>query len=316
MPTLALPNISTTSAPPQTSPILEWSQTTVYSQGSFVVFNGSVYLSLVNVNTGNFPNAAGSVSWVIVTGGTLSMSLFDLNLGNDPANSPLPWAIGTTYSIGNVVAGSDGIAYVSLTNSNLGNDPTLDAGVNWSSSGLLVPWTRTFTQGGGNSLWTQIGGASFPFGVGISKLNIIYPVNSGPVSQSLTRNVFRLPAGFLKKAPQDPTAGTMSWLGAPSNLAFEDWTYFGDYLVSMDSYPIVLRFVADVQDVATMDPMFCEGLACRIGFEICETLTQSNTKQQTIASTYKEFMNKAKRSNAIDMSATEPPLDDFIACRI
>jgi hypothetical protein len=84
----------------------------------------------------------------------------------------------------------------------------------------------------------------------------------------------------------------------------------------MDSYPIVLRFVADVQDVATMDPMFCEGLACRIGFEICETLTQSNTKQQTIASTYKEFMNKAKRSNAIDMSATEPPLDDFIACRI
>jgi hypothetical protein len=316
MPALTLANISTTSGPPSTTPIAEWNQTTAYSQGTFVVFNGVVYLSLSNTNTGNFPNAAGSTSWVLVTNGTLYMSLFDLNVGNDPALAPALWAVGTTYSIGNMVGGSDGRIYTSLTNGNIANDPTLDSGVNWTSAGLLNPWTTVFTQGGGNSLWTQIGGASFPFGVGISKLNLNWPINCGPVSQALTRNVYRLPAGFLRKAPQDPSAGTMSWLGAPGNLAYEDWTYFGNYLVSMDSFPILLRFVADVQDVSTFDPMFCEGLAYRIGLEVCEPLTQSNTKQQTIAQAYKEFMSRAKRTNAINMGSTEAPLDDFIACRI
>jgi hypothetical protein len=59
---------------------------------------------------------------------------------------------------------------------------------------------------------------------------------------------------------------------------------------------IVLRFAADIQDVTLMDPMFCEGLGARIGLEICEPLTQSDSKLSTISQIYKTFMSEARAS--------------------
>jgi hypothetical protein len=265
---LASPLPSTGSTTPITSPVLEWQSGTTYGIGSFVMFNGSEYLSLVANNTANYPNAAASTSWIIVTNGTLYMSLLDLNIGNAPATSPLAW-------------------------------------------------TTSFTQGGGNQYWMQIGGASFPNGVGLTILgsNLFYPLGSGPASQTFSRNVFRLPAAFLREAPQDPKAGISSFLGAPGNLYSNDWLYEGNYIVSMCATPIRLRFIADVADVTTMDDMFCEGLAARIGIEVCEPLTQSTEKIRTIGQAYDRFMGKAKLSNAILLGAKEPPLDDWIACR-
>lgn len=37
----------------------------------------------------------------------------------------------TIYGINDIVEGSDGLFYISLKNSNLGNDPTTDSGANW-----------------------------------------------------------------------------------------------------------------------------------------------------------------------------------------
>jgi hypothetical protein len=79
---------------------------------------------------------------------------------------------------------------------------------------------------------------------------------------------------------------------------------------------IVFRFVADVQDVAQMDPMFCEGLGARIGLEICEPLTQSDSKLNVISQIYKTFMSEARAENGIEEGTEELPLDDFISCRI
>ena len=79
-----------------------------------------------------------------------------------------------------------------------------------------------------------------------------------------TRNVYRLPANYLRKAPQDPKAGVFSWLGAPGNRQADDWTYEGNYLMTLDGGPIVFRFIADLQNVADFDDMFCEALSCRL----------------------------------------------------
>ena len=65
--------------PPQSSPVIEWSQAVTYALGNVVMFNGSQYLSIVAANLGNFPNAAGSTFWAALTGATLSMSLIALN---------------------------------------------------------------------------------------------------------------------------------------------------------------------------------------------------------------------------------------------
>src|SRR5262249_22958469 len=224
------------------------------------------------------PNAAGSTFWAAMTGGTLYMSLIDLNLGNNPANAPALWASGTTYAINNLVGGSDGIIYKSLSNGNLGNNPVTDGGVHWQNTGTLNPWTTVFTQGGGNQQWRQIGGAAFPMGVGLAELNIVYPLNSGPLTQDRTRNLFRLPSGFLRQAPRDPKAGSTSYLGASSALEYEDWNFEGNYLVSWDVLPIIFRFVADVTDVIAFDDMFCEMLAAQIAEDVAPLLTQSNVK--------------------------------------
>jgi hypothetical protein len=320
MPTLTLQSALTPSAfftppaPITTTPIDEWQIETAYSVGEFVIFNAAVYVTIAS-GTGNFPNAVGSTSWAACTGGTLWQSLTDLNIGNNPANTAAAWSGSTSYSIGNVVAGSDGYNYTSLINSNLNHNPANNAfPSDWTQNGLTA-WTSTFIAGGGNSQWLQIGGAAFPTGVGLAGLNINFPLGAGPVSDTGTRNAFRLPSGYLRRAVQDPSAGRSSQLGFPSNSESNDWEFDGDYLVSDSNTLIVLRFVADEQDVSKMSDMFCEGVARRIALEICEPLTQSTAKLTEIRNEYKFFIDKAKTSNFIDTEADEEPLDDWIACR-
>jgi hypothetical protein len=55
-----------------------------------------------------------------------------------------------------------------------------------------------------------------------------------------------------------------------------------------------------------MDPMFCEGLGARIGLEICEPLTQSDSKLSTISQIYKTFMGEARAINGIEQGPVEP----------
>lgn len=311
------PNFPVTPITPVTpTPVAEWSITQTYALGSFVQFKGGQYLAIAGNNTGNFPNAAASTFWIALSGGTLYQSPIDLNLGNSPSSAPALWAAGTTYAINNLVGASDGFIYKSVGSGNVGNNPVLDGGVHWTNTGVLNPWTTVFTQGGGNSQWTQIGGASFPSGVALTQLRIQYPINAGPSSQSTTANIFRIPAGFLRKAPTDPKAGVWPFLGAPAGAWPEDWEFDGPYIVSHETNPIMLRFVADVTDVSTMHPMFCEGLACRIAVEVCEKLTQSTAKVQMIEGQYKTFMGEARLSNAILLGAEEPPIDDYIVARL
>lgn len=311
--------LAPTSSPPvpaQSSPIVEWVQAQVYSIGAFVLFNGTEYVSLANNNTGNFPTAAASTFWAAVTLGTSYMSLIDLNYGNNPANAPALWSSITTYASGNQVGGSDGTIYTSATNGNLNHNPITDGGVHWTNTGVLNPWTTVFTQGGGNQQWMQIGGSAVGVGgVGLSELNIVYPLNSGPSTQESTRNVYRLPSGYFKTCSQDPKAGSTSFLGAEGGLAYKDWLIERPYLVSREVGPIMFRFVTDIVDVTMMNSMFCEGVAARIAREVCESLTQSTAKHAEIDRIYDKVMFEARLSNAIEAGAEEPPVDDWIECR-
>lgn len=305
-----------------------YDSTQSYFSGELVYTTGGdgrarIYVSLQG---GNSDNPATATAWsatttyneadVVTYLSTPYLSLIDNNLNQTPSASPAAWSVSTTYAIGNTVYDTeDGLIYTSLTNGNVGNNPSADGGVHWSTAGVLCPWTSVFTGGTGSLKWRQIGGTEFPNGVGVTTLDIVYPLGSGPSSQSTTHNVYRLPAGYLRTAAQDPKAGAVSILGAPGNIPFNDWTYEGAYIVSADTGVIVFRFVADVQDVTTMDDMFCEGLACRIGLEVCEPLTQSTAKLTTIAAEYKTMMGEARTVNAIEAGWQDPPLDDFIACR-
>jgi hypothetical protein len=274
-----------------------------------------VFMSLSNANS-DTPNVAtvydATVQYkqddVVSNGGFEWRSLLAINKANTPAVGPAAFDIGATYAATNTVTGSDNYIYSSVGSGNIGNDPTTDGGVHWTNTGTLTAWARTPTILVSSINWR-------PIVATLGDVNTIYPIGSGPSSQGSTRNVFRLPAGYLKTAPQEPKAGSTSYLGAPSGLAYTDWEYEGDYIVSGQSGPIILRFVADIQDVQEMTAMFCEGLACRIATAICEPLTQSTTKLQAIASEYNKVMGEARISNAIEEGAEEAPIDDYLLCR-
>lgn len=305
-----------------------YSSSTSYYVGELVYTtagNGTsrVYLSL---QSGNSDNPATATAYdattvymknqVVTYLSVAYMSLIDLNSGNTPSSAPALWDAGTTYGAGDSVGGSDGVIYTSVGAGNIGNDPTIDGGVNWTSTGVLNPWTTVFVGGSGSDKWLLIGGAEFPYGVGLMSLNITYPLSIGPSNQAVARSIFKLPAGFLREASQNPKSGVTTWLGAPSGITYNDWVLENGFLLTMDTGPIPYRFVTNVTDVSRMDPMFCEGLAARVAFEVCEALTQSTSKLGAIAKVYDEWMSQARTVNAIEQGTEESPDDSYVTCRL
>lgn len=287
-----------------------YNSTATYAQNNWVTYLGINYVSLQNNNLGNTPSSSPTF-WIAQQAATYYVSLIDFNLNNDPSLAPALWASGTTYGAGASVGASNGLIYTSVGAGNLGHDPTLDiAGTYWTNTGVLNPWTTVNNFGKANTQWLQL------LSVVIKDMPIIYPLGAGPVFQTYSKNIYRLPANFLRRAPQDPKAGSVSFLGAPTGLMYDDWELEGNYIVTREVYPIVLRFVADVVDVTQFDDMFCEGLGARMGMETCERLTQSTAKMSGISAMYRQFMTEARMVNGIETGPTEPPEDSYITCRI
>jgi hypothetical protein len=299
-----------------------YDSTISYFTGDLVYKAGAIsgaYQVFMSLKTGNTDIPDVASAWVNTTtyyadqtvssAGSQWRSLLPFNIGLTPTDGPGDWSALITYSSGNQVAGSNRQIYTSAVNGNVGNDPVTDSGANWTATGTYNGWTRVPVIPVSSINWLPIQSA-------LSSLSFSYPIGTGPASQLIARKVYRLPAGFLREAPQDSKAGSVSSLGAPSGLQYTDWEYESDYLISGDAGPIVYRFVADVTKVRSFDDMFCEGLACRLATAICEPLTQSQSKIQTIASEYKLLMGEARLVNSIEEGATEPAVDDYIACRV
>jgi len=303
-----------------------YDSTLAYSSGELVYTaagdgTNRVYRSLQNGNsdvpgtaTAYDPTVTYFKNQVVTFAAVAYMSLIDLNLNNEPDLAPVLFNIATTYAAGNRVGGSDGVIYQSIGSGNLGHDPTLDGGVNWTNTGVLNPWTTVFTGGTGSDKWLQIGGKEFPSGVGLTTLNIVYPAGAGPSSQSFSANVFLKPAGYLRLAPQNPKPG-IGALGGPTGVGYDDWLIEGEYLISSCAGPITLRFVADFTDVARMDAMFCEGVAARIALAVMDTITQSNAQIQIVQGVFKKWESEAATVDAIESGYEQEPDDPYVTVR-
>jgi hypothetical protein len=309
-----------------------WASGTTYGLNDVITgSDGLVYQSRVAGNVGHDPTSGDSYAyWGLFFGSTIAaeyVGAYDALL---------------TYAKGDHSVGSDNLVYVSLSAGNIGHDPVSDGGVHWGVAANQTPADDTLATGSGvggtsfysgelvftgNKVWYSLQNSNTDAPSGSTKWmnfsaaptialpNIVYPIGAGPFSDTTTRNVYQLPNGFLREAPQAPKAGSQMYLGAPSGLGYNDWEYGDNYFVSIISGPIPFRFAADIADPAQFDPMFVEGFASRIGFEICEEVTQSTAKQGACASAYKQFMSEARTVNAIEEGPTEPPEDAYIECR-
>lgn len=244
-----------------------WVSTTTYETGEVVSHSGSVWRSLIVVNT-----------------------------GHTPADAPAAYNPDVTYTVGQQVTAGDGFIY-EAAGTTTDDDPTTDGGVNWTDTGDPAAWARVPTLQASATSWT-------PIFANMRPLNLIYPIGTGPRNQTGARNIFRLPAGYLRRATVNPKEFRSQ----------NDWEITGQYVTSTE--PVLLfGFAADMVTVREFDPMFCEGLAARMARDGCETITQSRGKLQDATTAYATYMTEARLVNAIENEYEEPPEDEYLAVR-
>ena len=65
-----------------------------------------------------------------------------------------------------------------------------------------------------------------------------------------------------------------------------------------------------------MDPMFCEGLGQRMGWAMCEAVTQAADKKQSCLAAYMLVMAEARAVNGIETGDEEPYEDEYVLVRL
>ncbi len=239
----------------------------------------------------------------------------------------------TTYAPGDIVKDPTGYLWLSVVGSNTGNTPGLGGGVpfwlsyfgpviaqNWSGTVAYIPGDIVYTSPNvyicvlahknhaqpNATYWHVIAGATLSGGVSTVPYT---PIGYTP-DGSTVRNIHRLPANFLRMAAQDPKAVAAERLTVSAEMQYHDWELESGFMFTNDADPIVLRFVADQSDVATMDPIFCEVWAARQAVELCLVLTQSIEKLNTCLGLYARYTRIARNINAVESGSTEEDEDD------
>ena len=119
-------------------------------------------------------------------------------------------------------------------------------------------------------------------------------------------NAFVLPADCLR--PIFPPLLDIDWkvenhLGEPA-------------ILTNDGDTLQLRYVAKITDPTIFDALFVDSLACRIAWQLCERITQSNSKKQLIYEEYRISIQEAKKMNAIEIGHLIAPQDEWISGRL
>lgn len=199
------------------------------------------------------------------------------------------WHTDMRYAPGELALGSNGAVYLSLIASgNQSHDPVSTTG-----------------------FWRIVNGTA-------TGLSVLYPIGSGPWSDTRTQNVFRLPRGYLRQAPTNPKGGGVGWLGSPRGTVHEDWVLEGNYLVSGTQGPLLLRYVADDVDVPGWPAAFCEMLASRLGEEIAPSLVEGSMLASMLNNCrrhYRTERHAASTTNGIEVGPVDSEMDSYITCR-
>lgn len=123
-------------------------------------------------------------------------------------------------------------------------------------------------------------------------------------------NAYPLPSDFLRLLPPDPY----------DNLNSTDWQIESiegsPAIVTDDDAPLEIRYIWRVTDPNAMDALFLELWATDLAFETCQEITGSNTKKEGVREDRKQIIRDAKRTNAIENVAAQPPEDVWVTARL
>lgn len=83
-------------------------------------------------------------------------------------------------------------------------------------------------------------------------------------------------------------------------------------LTNQDASPLQLRYIFRASE-AKFDPLFTLMLACAIGWQIAERVTQSNSKRDAIRQRYIDVRREARRLNAFERVPDKSPIDSWVS---
>lgn len=126
---------------------------------------------------------------------------------------------------------------------------------------------------------------------------------------------YALPSDFLRLDminDEYPAAVLDNYIGAET----QEYMIEGNTILTDIDAPLKLRYIARIDDPNQWDVNFREMLASRIAAEICEDLTQSDTKKQAAWNDYKRAKTNAIRIGAIEKPPATPPDNTWMISRI
>ena len=124
-----------------------------------------------------------------------------------------------------------------------------------------------------------------------------------------------LPSDYLlvdQVGEQMPTVGSDSYVGTE----IVDYAIENGRLLTDMAAPLALRYVARITDPTVWDAHFAEVLACKLAWELCEELTQSDAKRQLAQGEFRNAVAAAIKVNAILRVPTQFADGNWINSRI
>jgi len=86
-------------------------------------------------------------------------------------------------------------------------------------------------------------------------------------------------------------------------------------ILTNDGSSLNIRYIARITDPALFDPSFVQMFACKLAWQCCERITQSNTKRTAMMEEYELHRREARKANAFELSAQAQPVDEWLVGR-
>lgn len=137
-------------------------------------------------------------------------------------------------------------------------------------------------------------------------------------------NYYILPSDFLDLAMPDQIT-TYNYGRVPNvpNIPADqtDWQIesYDNSTIAITSNiesPIYIRYVSSDILESIFDVCFAEAFSAALAMEICEELTQSNSKLGNVSKMYDDSIERAKKRNAFEMKPIEAPVDRYLTVRL
>jgi hypothetical protein len=131
------------------------------------------------------------------------------------------------------------------------------------------------------------------------KRTSLAPSGTGP-SWGFT-NAFPLPADYVR-------------LIEIRDLSTEEYVLENNQILANDDI-LYIRYVYKVADSNKYDASFIDAVATRLAVELCEALTQSNTKKELLFQEYDDSLTRAKRVDGQENPPVQFEEDEWINVR-